>query len=359
MLIEAARSASNAGYDTNRADRRRAKTLLRADDADQRFSVDVTAGVGSLLAGDARQAVPLLRGTRVAASSRVHADSSRPESRRLPRGRGHQLGLYWRAATTAREEGGVGTLPYVLYLARAEGSADATPPPLPCIRRVRLASETGQQNSICHMRHRSRSSRPPGTGGRLPSACCSRRWRKPVARAGYQAALAGWASLASPSGSGARPSPGSARADRRGRGPGRTSLREARRHPTWSRRPWVADGASTDGTRRVRAFRTGTAPPWAWPWLRGAAGCSPRDRLPTTISARPAMASRSARLFDRARTEPRVRRVAPPRRPTNEARTQLRAALEASGVRARHPGARGAERAGAARPPASGSERHR
>ena len=62
MLIEAGQSASYAGDAAQIVEMgRRAKTLLRADDADQHFSVDVTAGVGSLLAGDARQAVPLLR----------------------------------------------------------------------------------------------------------------------------------------------------------------------------------------------------------------------------------------------------------------------------------------------------------
>ena len=67
-----------------------------------------------------------------------------------------------------------------------------------------------------------------------------------------------------------------------------------------------------------------------WPWPRGAAGCSPRDRLPTT-NFREALRwhGESARLFDRARTElvfgESLRRAG--RR--NEARTQLRAALEA------------------------------
>src|SRR6185503_12503412 len=123
MLIEAGQSASYAGDAAQIVEMgRRAKSLLRADDADQRFSVDVLAGVGSLLAGDPEQAVPLLR-------EALELAAGFQDPRRLVNAgacagylgdEATEFELYSRAAARAREEGGVSTLPYVLeFLARA------------------------------------------------------------------------------------------------------------------------------------------------------------------------------------------------------------------------------------------------
>jgi ATP/maltotriose-dependent transcriptional regulator MalT len=62
-------------------------------------------------------------------------------------------GFYLRAAARAREEGAVGTLPYVLeYLARAEAvNGRYAAAAAHASEGLRLASETGQRNSVCHL----------------------------------------------------------------------------------------------------------------------------------------------------------------------------------------------------------------
>ena len=104
--------------------------------------------------------------------------------------------LYWRAATRAREEGGVGTLPYVLeYLARAEAvSGRYAAAAAHASEGLRLASETGQQNSICHMR--ASLALIAAAQGREDD--CRAHAAEALAQAGsrglgYQAALAEWA----------------------------------------------------------------------------------------------------------------------------------------------------------------------
>jgi hypothetical protein len=62
MLVEAAQAASYAGDAAQIVEfGRRASALLDDDDLDERFTVDVIVGIGSLLAGDAASGVPLLR----------------------------------------------------------------------------------------------------------------------------------------------------------------------------------------------------------------------------------------------------------------------------------------------------------
>ena len=62
MLVEAAQAASYAGDAAQIVEfGRRASALLDDDDPDERFTVDVIVGIGSLLAGDAASGVPLLR----------------------------------------------------------------------------------------------------------------------------------------------------------------------------------------------------------------------------------------------------------------------------------------------------------
>ena len=140
------RSSSSAGG---------ASALSGDDDPDQRFTVDVIVGIGSLLAGDTARGVPLLREA-LALAERFQ------DPRRLVHAgacagylgeEATEHELYGRAVARARESGAVGTLPYVLeYLARSEAvdgryataAAHAT-------EGLRLARETGQQNSVCHL----------------------------------------------------------------------------------------------------------------------------------------------------------------------------------------------------------------
>ena len=177
MLIEAGQSASYAGDAAQIVEMgRRAKTLLRADDADQHFSVDVTAGVGSLLAGDARQAVPLLR-------EALELAAQFQDPRRLVLAgvcagylgdEATELELYWRAATRAREEGGVGTLPVRPRVPRPGRGGQRTLRRrcCPCIRRASTRVRDGPAELDLPYARIARAHRGrPGTGGRLPSAC--------------------------------------------------------------------------------------------------------------------------------------------------------------------------------------------
>jgi DNA-binding CsgD family transcriptional regulator len=156
MLIEAAQAASYAG-DAQQivAFGRRASALAGDAASDQRFTVDVIVGIGSLLAGDTARAVPLLR--QAVALAEPFQDPRRLVHAGACAG---YLGeetieheLYGRAVARARESGAVATLPYVLeYLARSEAvdgryAAAATH----ASEGLRLARETGQQNSVCHL----------------------------------------------------------------------------------------------------------------------------------------------------------------------------------------------------------------
>src|SRR4051794_25330847 len=156
MLVEAAQAASYAGDAAQIVEfGRRASALAGDDDPDQRFTVEVIVGVGSLLVGDTARAVPLLR--RALALAERFQDPRRLVHAGACAGYlGEETAeheLFGRAAARARASGAVGTLPYVLeYLARSEAvdgryaSAAAH-----AAEGLRLARETGQQNSVCHL----------------------------------------------------------------------------------------------------------------------------------------------------------------------------------------------------------------
>ena len=156
MLVEAAQAASYAGDAAQIVEfGRRASALSGDNEPDQRFTVDVIVGIGSLLAGDTAGGVPPLR------EALALAESFQDPRRLVHAGvcagylgeEATEHELYGRAVARARESGAVGTLPYVLeYLARSEAvdgryaaaAAHAT-------EGLRLARETGQQNSVCHL----------------------------------------------------------------------------------------------------------------------------------------------------------------------------------------------------------------
>jgi tetratricopeptide (TPR) repeat protein len=124
MLVEAAQAASYAGDAAQIVEfGRRASALLDDDDPDERFTVDVIVGIGSLLAGDAASGVPLLREALSLAAGfqdpgrLVHAGAC--AGYLGEEATEHEL--YGRAVARARETGAVAMLPYVLeFLARAE-----------------------------------------------------------------------------------------------------------------------------------------------------------------------------------------------------------------------------------------------
>ena len=156
MLVEAAQAASYAGDAQQIVEfGRRTSALSGRADPDQRFTVNVIVGIGSLLAGDPARGVPALR------EALVLAEHFQDPRRLVHAGAcAGYLGeeaieheFYGRAVARARERGAVGTLPYVLEsLARSEAvdgryaaaTAHAT-------EGLRLARETGQQNSVCHL----------------------------------------------------------------------------------------------------------------------------------------------------------------------------------------------------------------
>ena len=199
MLVEAAQAASYAGDAAQIVEfGRRASALLEGDDPDERFTVDVIVGIGSLLAGDAAGGAPLLR-------EALGLAAGFQDPRRLVHAgacagylgdEATEHELYDRAVARAREAGAVGMLPYVLeFLARAEAvdgryaaaAAHAT-------EGLRLARETGQQNSVCHL-HASLAL-IAALQGREEECRCHAADALGLATArglGYQAALAEWA----------------------------------------------------------------------------------------------------------------------------------------------------------------------
>ena len=191
MLVEAAQAASYAGDAAQIVEfGRRASALLDDDDLDERFTVDVIVGIGSLLAGDAASGVPLLREALALAAGfqdpgrLVHAGAC--AGYLGEEATEHEL--YGRAAARARETGAVAMLPYVLeFLARAEAvdgryaaaAAHAS-------EGLSLAHETGQQNSVCHL-HASLAliAALQGREERVPRSCAPTRsrWRRPAGSA--------------------------------------------------------------------------------------------------------------------------------------------------------------------------------
>ncbi len=338
MLIEAGQSASYAGDATQIVEMgRRAKRLLRAEDADQRFSVDVLAGVGSLLAGDTARAVPLLR-------EALDLAAGFQDPRRLVHAgacagylgdEANELQLYSRAAARAREEGGVGTLPYVLeYLARAEAvNGRFAAAAAHASEGLRLASETGQLNSICHLlASLALIAAVQGREDECRSYAADALDQAAARGLGYQAALAEWALARLDLGLG-RSADALAMLERiaaAGPGTGHPFVKLVSTADLVEAAVHVAETARAQtALAGFERFAQQTAPPWA---LALAARC--RGLLSAGATAdrhfHEALRrhGRSARPFDRARTQlvfgESLRRTG--RR--HEARTHLRAALE-------------------------------
>jgi hypothetical protein len=199
MLVEAAQAASYSGDAAQIVEfGRRASALLEADDPDERFTVDVIVGIGSLLAGDGVNGVPLLREALALATGfqdprrLVHAGAC--AGYLGEEATEHEL--YGRAAARARETGAVAMLPYVLeFLARAEAvdgryaaaAAHAT-------EGLALAQETGQRNSVCHL-HASLAliAALQGRESECRSHAADALALASARGLGYQAALADWA----------------------------------------------------------------------------------------------------------------------------------------------------------------------
>jgi DNA-binding CsgD family transcriptional regulator len=199
MLVEAGQAASYAGDAAQIVDfGRRASSLIEDDEPDQRFTVAVITGIGSLLAGDPAQGAPLLKDALALAANfqdprrLVHAGACAG----YLGDEATEYELYARAAARAREAGAVATLPYVLeFLAGAEALGGRYATALAhASEGLRLAQDTGQHNSVGHLR----------TSLALIAALQGREddCRSHAAEAmeqatargiGYQAALAEWA----------------------------------------------------------------------------------------------------------------------------------------------------------------------
>jgi DNA-binding CsgD family transcriptional regulator len=338
MLIEAGQSASYAGDGPQIVDfGHRAAALLEGDDPDQKFAVTVLVGIGNLFAGNPAEAAPRLKDALALAAGfqdprrLVHAGACAG----YLGDEATEYELYARAGSGAREAGAVATLPYVLeFLAAAEALngryAAAT---AHASEALRLAEETGQDNSVGHLR----------TSLALIAAVQGREdqcrtlaalaLEEATARGlGYQAALAEWALARLDLGFG-RAAEALARLEAiAAAGPGSghpfvklistADLVEAAVH---AGRTATAQTALAEFER----FAQETAPPWA---LALAARC--RGLLSAGVAAERHFLEAlrrhgaSARPFDRARTElvfgEQLRRAG--RR--KEARAHLRAALD-------------------------------
>ena len=156
MLVEAGQSASYAGdIDQIIEMGRRAERRGERGDLDKTFTVDVLVGIGLMLSGDTDRAAPLL-------TEAISLAERFEDPRRLVHA-GASAGylglerieyeLHIRAVEQARTTGAVSSLPYALgFLAQAEviggrlaaATAHAS-------EGLRLARETGQGNSVCHL----------------------------------------------------------------------------------------------------------------------------------------------------------------------------------------------------------------
>jgi DNA-binding CsgD family transcriptional regulator len=339
MLAEAAQAASYAGDAPQIVEfGRRASALAGEDDRDQRFTVDVIVGIGSLLAGDTARGVPLLR------EALALADSFRDPRRLVHAGAcAGYLGeeateheLYGRAVARVRETGAVGTLPYVLeYLARSEAvdgryaaaAAHAT-------EGLRLARETGQQNSACHLL--ASLALVDALQGRADECRAHAAGALELARSrglGYHSALAEWALARLDLGLG-RPAAALSRlAELAAGGPGDShpfvkivSAPELVEAAVRARQPAAAQMALLEFERFARE----TAPPWALALVARCRGLlSAGDAAERHFVEALRRHGESARPFDRARTELTfgefLRRAGHRKR----ARVHLRSALDA------------------------------
>ena len=339
MLIEAAQAASYAGDAAQIVEfGRRASALLEDHDPDERFTVDVIVGIGSLLAGHAAIGVPLLREALVLAAGfqdpgrLVHAGAC-----------AGYLGqetteheLYGRAAARARETGAVAMLPYVLeFLARAEAvdgryaaaAAHAT-------EGLRLAHETGQQNSVCHL-HASLAliAALQGREDECRSHAADALELATARGLGYQAALAQWALARLDLGLGRVEEALVRLAELAAAGPGEghpfvklVSTPELVEAAVRVSQPAAAQSALVEFER----FAHETAPPWMLALLarcRGllSAGAAAERHFLEAMR----LHGESARPFDRARTELIFGEFLRRDGRRKEARLHLRSALDA------------------------------
>jgi DNA-binding CsgD family transcriptional regulator len=339
MLIEAAQAASYAGDAAQIVEfGRRASALLEDDDPDERFTVDVIVGIGSLLAGDAASGVPLLREALALAAGfqdprrLVHAGAC--AGYLGDEATEHEL--YGRAAARAREMGAVAMVPYVLeFLARAEAvdgryaaaAAHAS-------EGLGLAHETGQQNSVCHL-HASLAliAALQGREDECRSHAADALELATARGLGYQAALADWA-LARLDLSLGQPEAALVRlAELAAAGPGEghpfvklvstPELVEAAVHANVTA---TAQAALVEFERFARE----TAPPWTLALVarcRGllSAGSAAERHFKEALR----LHGESARPFDRARTELIFGAFLRRDGRRQEARLHLRAALDA------------------------------
>jgi DNA-binding CsgD family transcriptional regulator len=339
MLAEAAQAASYAGDAPQIVQfGRRASALAGEDDPDQRFTVDVIVGTGTLLAGDTARGVPLLR------EALTLADRFRDPRRLVHAGAcagylGEEAAeheLYGRAVAMARETGAVGTLPYVLeYLARseavdgryAEAAAHAG-------EGLRLARETGQQNSVCHLL--ASLALVTALQGREDECRSHAAEALELARArglGYHAALAEWALARLDLGLG-RPAPALSRlAQLAAGGPGDShpfvkivSAPELVEAAVRARQPAAAQAALLEFERFARE----TAPPWALALVARCRGLLSDGELAERHFLEALRRhGESARPFDRARTELNFGEFLRRAGHRRQARAHLRPALDA------------------------------
>ena len=339
MLVEAAQAASYAGDAAQIVEfGRRASALLDDDDPDERFTVDVIVGIGSLLAGDAASGVPLLREALALAAGfqdpgrLVHAGAC--AGYLGEEATEHEL--YGRAVARARETGAVAMLPYVLeFFARAEAvdgryaaaAAHAS-------EGLDLARETGQQNSVCHL-HASLAliAALRGRADECRSHAADALKLATARGLGYQAALADWA-LARLDLSLGKPEEALVRlAALAAAGPGEghpfvklVSTPELVEAAVRANEPGTAQAALVEFDRFARE----TAPPWTLALVarcRGllSAGGAAERHFKEALR----LHGEGARPFDRARTELLFGEFLRRDGRRKEARLHLRAALDA------------------------------
>jgi DNA-binding CsgD family transcriptional regulator len=313
MLVEAAQAASYAGDAAQIVEfGRRASALADGAGTEERFTVDVIVGIGSMLVGDPGRAVPLLR------QALALAEGFQDPRRLVHAGAcAGYLGeetieheLYGRAVARARESGAVGTLPYVLeYLARSEAvdgryaSAAAH-----AAEGLRLARETGQQNSVCHLlASQALIAAIQGREQECRSHAAEALELATARGLGYQSALAEWAIARLDLGLG-QPAQALGRLERlAAAGPGSghpfvkvVSAPELVEAAVRTNQPGTAQAALLEFERFARE----TAPPWALALVARCRGLlSAGEVAERHFLDALQRHGQSARPFDRARTE--------------------------------------------------------
>jgi DNA-binding NarL/FixJ family response regulator len=154
MLVEASQAASYLGDMALAVEAgENAAGLPSSQDPADHFMVRLLVGIGSMLEGDSRRGVPLLR--EAVALAAVLEDPRlivwAGTAARYLGGDAAAHGFYARAVEQARADGEVSTLPHVLeYLADAEvWAGHYTAAAASASEGLRLARETGQENSAC------------------------------------------------------------------------------------------------------------------------------------------------------------------------------------------------------------------